>query len=102
MKRNGWVRTQVITTETIGAASFHESYQAKKIVELKEISSIATSLGAKKVAEKSLELAYDFDVKPFVMRDEEAINASYNFLNEYNVLVEPACGGGTFSSLFSF
>jgi len=92
MKRNGWVSTQVITTETIGAASFYESYQAKKIVELKEISSIATSLGAKKVTEKSLELAYDFDVRPFVMRDEEAINATYNFLNEYNVMVEPACG----------
>ena len=92
MKRNGWVSTQVITTETIGAASFYESYQAKKIIELKEISSITTSLGVKKVAKQSLKLAYEFDVLPFVMSDEEAINASYNFLNEYNVMVEPACG----------
>jgi L-serine/L-threonine ammonia-lyase len=92
MKRNEWEKTQVITTETIGAASFYESYKAKKIVELKEITSIATSLGAKKVAKKALELAHDFDVKPFLISDEEATKASLKFLDEYNVLVEPACG----------
>jgi L-serine/L-threonine ammonia-lyase len=92
MKRNGWTSTQVITTETIGAASFYESYQANKIIELNEISSIATSLGAKKVTEKSLELARELNVRPFIMNDEEAVKASFNFLNEYNVIVEPACG----------
>jgi len=92
MARNGWDKTQVITTETIGAASFYKSYHAKKIIELKEISSIATSLGAKKVAERSLDLAYNFDVNPFVMSDNEAVKASVEFLDEYKVLVEPACG----------
>jgi len=92
MKRNGWDKTQVITTETVGAASFYESYQAKKVVELKEITSIATSLGAKKITERSLELAYNLDVSPFVMSDDEAVRASLAFLDEYNVLVEPACG----------
>lgn len=92
MKRNGWESTQVITTETIGAASFYESFRAKKMVELKEITSVATSLGAKKVTVNSLELAHDFDVKPFVMTDKEAIKASLILLDEYSVLVEPACG----------
>ena len=92
MKRNGWDNTQVIATETAGAASFNESYQARKVVTLKEITSIATSLGAKKVADRALELAYELDVNPFVMSDEEAMQAALDFLDEYNVLVEPACG----------
>ncbi|WP_103072533.1 pyridoxal-phosphate dependent enzyme [Aquimarina sediminis] len=92
IKRNGWHETTVITTETIGAASFYKSYQAKEIVELDEIKTIATSLGAKKVAEKSLQLAYDLNVTPFMMSDNEAIRASLDFLDEYNVWVEPACG----------
>jgi len=92
MKRNGWHKTQVITTETSGAASFYESHKANKIIELKEISSVATSLGAKKVTPKSLELAHEFDIKPFTMSDEVAIKATQSFLSEYNVMVEPACG----------
>ncbi|WP_074407617.1 MULTISPECIES: pyridoxal-phosphate dependent enzyme [Aquimarina] len=92
MKKNGWENTQVITTETIGAASFYKSWQAKKIIELEEISSIATSLGAKKIAKKSLELASHFNVKPITVSDKEAVDASFNFLDEYNVIVEPACG----------
>ncbi len=93
IKRNGWSKTEVITTETEGASSFYQSYQANKIIELEEITSIATSLGAKKVARKSLELAYNHNgVSPFVLSDRDAVRASLNFLDEYNVLVEPACG----------
>lgn len=92
MKRNGWTTAQVITTETFGAASFYKSYQANELVELNEISTVATSLGAKKVAKKALELAQNFNVKPFLMSDQDAVNATRNFLNEYQVTVEAACG----------
>ena len=92
MKRNEWTDAQVITTETFGAASFYKSWHAKEIVELEEIATMATSLGAKKVAEQSLQSSYDFDVQPFIMSDEEATKATLSLLNEYNVMVEPACG----------
>ncbi len=92
MKRNGWQNTKVITAETEGAASFYESHKAGRQVELSKITSIATSLGAKKVAEKSLELAMDFDITPITMPDDKAVDAALAFLNEYNALVEPACG----------
>lgn len=92
MKKNGWTNTQVITTETIGAASFYESYQANKIVELEEIKTIATSLGAKKITTKALELAKEFTIKPVKVSDATALKASFDFLNEKSVLIEPACG----------
>ena len=92
MKRNGWVSTLVITTETFGAASFYESYHANKVIELDEIKTIATSLGAKKVTQRSLDLAQELNTKPFLMSDKDAVNSCLNFLDEYNTLVEPACG----------
>ena len=92
MKRNGWSTTQVITTETKGAASFYESWHAKKLVTLDHINTVATSLGAKCIAKKSLEMAKEFQVLPVLLSDEEAIEATEFFLKEYNVLVEPACG----------
>ena len=92
MKRNGWTTAQLITTETFGAASFYKSYQTNELVELNEISTVASSLGAKKVAKKALELAQNFNVKPFLMSDEDAVNATRVFFNEYNVTVEAACG----------
>lgn len=92
MKRNGWMDTEVITTETMGAASFYKSYHAKKRITLDEVKTVATSLGAKTVAKKSLELASDFKMHPHVMTDEEALNATRIFYEEYNFTVEAACG----------
>jgi L-serine/L-threonine ammonia-lyase len=92
LKRNGWQDTEIITTETIGAASFNASFQAQKIVELEKIDSIATSLGAKKIAEQTLILSREFNISPRIVSDSEAIAATKLFLKEYNVLVEPACG----------
>ena len=92
LKRNGWNSTTVIPAETVGAASFEASFSAGELVEIEAIRSIATSLGAKKVTQKALDLAADFKVQPFTMSDSEAVQSVLSFLDEYNVLVEPACG----------
>lgn len=92
MKKNGWTGSQVLTTETIGAASFYESWKANKVVSLKEISSVATSLGAKTITKQALTLSRDFDLLPVLVSDKEAIQATQQFFQEYNVMVEPACG----------
>jgi L-serine/L-threonine ammonia-lyase len=92
LKKYGWTKTQIITTETKGAASFYESFKANKIIELKEIKTVATTLGAKKITPMALELAKEFNIFPFVMDDEVAIEATTIFAKEYNTLVEPACG----------
>jgi len=92
MKRNGWNKATVVTAETEGAASFLKSWTEKKVIALDEIKTIAGSLAAKKVCLNAIEMANNFNVSPFIVSDAGAIKACGNFLNEYNVLVEPACG----------
>ncbi|NJN77194.1 MAG: pyridoxal-phosphate dependent enzyme [Saprospiraceae bacterium] len=92
MKRNGWEDVEVIAVETFGAASFHGSMTKNELIELDTIQTIATSLGAKKIATEAFKQAKEFNVTPFLVRDEDTVRAMFSFLNEYNVLVEPACG----------
>lgn len=91
MKKNGW-KSKVIAAETKGAASFAASHAAGKLVELDKIETIATSLGARKIAAETLEMSKNFDVDSYVISDQQALSAAGGFLNEYNTLVEPACG----------
>lgn len=101
MKRNGWNGATVVTAETEGAASFLKSWTQKKITELDAIKTIAGSLAAKKVCLNAIETAKDFNVTPFIVPDAETIKACGNFLNEYNVLVEPACGAALAYSYYA-
>ena len=91
MDRNGW-NSQVIAAETAGAASFAAAYKSGKLATLEKIDTIATSLGARQIASQTLELAKKKQVVPYVMSDQKALSAVDRFLDEYNVLVEPACG----------
>lgn len=90
--RNRWTHTQIITVETEGTGSLYASKQAGKRVTLPEISGIATSLGAKTIAEKAFEYAMDNRVSPVLVSDSDCINAIDRFAHEFRVLVEPACG----------
>lgn len=90
--RHNWRKVKVITAETAGAASFAKSHIAKEPIELEGITTIATSLGARKVTTKALEYASQFDVTPYVTDDQSAFKACQTFFDEYHTLVEPACG----------
>jgi len=92
LKRNHWSDVKITTVETTGAASFYESWKAQKVVELKEINTIANTLGAKRITEKALSLANQFQVTPLLVSDDEAVKASELFYKETSKKVEPACG----------
>jgi len=92
LKRNHWLDVKITTVETTGAASFYESWHAQKVIELKEINTIANTLGAKKITERALSLAKEIDIKPVLVSDEDAVNASQLFYKETSKKVEPACG----------
>jgi len=92
MDRNGWRDVPVLACETEGAASFAAAVAAGEIVELESITSVATSLGARAVAPKALELTRSHRITPYVVPDESAISACSRFLDDHRVLVEPACG----------
>jgi L-serine/L-threonine ammonia-lyase len=92
LRRNGMGHVPIVAAETAGADSLARSVSAGARVELDAISSVATSLGAKRVCEHAFELTRTADVRPAVVTDRAAIAACTRFLDDHRVLVEPACG----------
>lgn len=92
LHRNGWGDLPVIAVETAGAASFHAAQKAGHTVELEQITSIATSLGAKRVCEQALQWAKKHPIHSVVVSDASALSACERFLDDHRILVEPACG----------
>ena len=92
LERNGWSDTAVLAVETFGADSLYQSYKAGHLITLPDITSVAKSLGAKRVAAKTLENALTKKVFPCRAEDAAAIRACVRFADEHRVLVEPACG----------
>ncbi|KAI8904139.1 threonine dehydratase [Gorgonomyces haynaldii] len=83
----------VVAVETQGAASFHKSFEKRELVTLDGIHSIAKSLGAKTVAQGALDLSFKYgNVKSIVVSDKQALDAVKQFANDFQMLVEPACG----------
>lgn len=92
LKRNGWNDVPVLAVETEGAASLHAAMQAGQSVELARITSVATSLGAKRVADQALQCVATHPVHSHLVSDRDALLACERFLLDHRVLVEPACG----------
>jgi len=92
LKRNGWDDVPVLAVETEGAASLHAAVQAGHSVELERIASVATSLGAKRVADQALVCVREHPVQSVLVTDRAALEACEQFLSDHRVLVEPACG----------
>lgn len=92
MERHGWSDVEVFSVETEGAASFAESVKEGELVTLKSINTIATSLGAKRVANELFKWSQKRVITPIVVSDYAAVTACRKFLDDHRVLVEPACG----------
>ena len=92
LRRNGLRHVPVIAVETGGAASFAAALAAGDPVTLPAITSIATSLGARRVMPRLLELAREHPIVSVIVSDPQAVQACTRFADTTRVLVEPACG----------
>ncbi|MCX2863481.1 pyridoxal-phosphate dependent enzyme [Paucibacter sp. PLA-PC-4] len=92
LRRHGLNDIPVIAVETEGAASLHESLKAGKAVTLPAITSIATSLGARRVADEALRLAQLHPTHSVLVSDAQACGAAARLAEQMRVMVEPACG----------
>lgn len=90
--RNDWTKVPVIAVETEGADSLAQSVRAGYPVELAAITSIATSLGARRICDQAFSLSKKHPVRSIVVSDRAAVSACQKFLTDHRVLVEPACG----------
>jgi L-serine/L-threonine ammonia-lyase len=92
LQRNGMAHVPVIAVETEGAASYAAALAAGEPVTLPAITSIATSLGARRVMAHALALAQQHPIDSVVVSDRQAVQACSRFADTVRVLVEPACG----------
>lgn len=92
LHRNDWNDIPVFAVETTGAASFHAALSAGHTVELEQITSIATTLGAKRVCEKAFQWSKHHPIHSVLVSDQSALSACERFLADQRILVEPACG----------
>lgn len=92
MTRNGWDDVPLVAVETEGAACYSASVAAGESVSLPEITSIATSLGAKSPCQQAVDWARRHPIRCEVVSDAAAVAACLRFLDEHRVVVEPACG----------
>lgn len=92
LRRNGGDDIPIVAVETEGAASFHAAIEAGHPVELERITSIATSLGAKRVCERARQWSQERPIHSVVVSDASALAACERFLADHRLLVEPACG----------
>ncbi len=88
----GWTDIPMLAVETEGTASFAAAVRADGLVTLDRVDSVATTLGARKVAAKALEWTKRHPITPWQVTDREAVDACVRFAGEHRVLVEPACG----------
>ncbi|MEI2296575.1 pyridoxal-phosphate dependent enzyme [Ensifer sp. MJa1] len=92
LERNGLGDIPIVAAETEGTASFAASFKAGALVELRSVTGVATSLGARKVCARAFEISQTRPVECAVVSDAVAIDACNRFLDDHRVVVEPACG----------
>jgi L-serine/L-threonine ammonia-lyase len=88
----GWTDVPIVAVETEGASSYAQSVQADRLITLERITSIATTLGARTVAQQALDWTRRHPIVPWVISDRAAVDACLRFADDHRVLVEPACG----------
>ncbi|RLV87630.1 L-serine dehydratase [Meyerozyma sp. JA9] len=87
--------SDVFLVETNQAPTLHETIKAGKVVTLKSVNSLATSLACSSLSYQSLANYNDqskVKTHSASIDDLEAIKGSVNFYRNYGVPVEPACG----------
>jgi L-serine/L-threonine ammonia-lyase len=92
LRRHGLDHVPIVAVETTGAASLRAAIDAGELVTLDAITTVATSLGARRVCDQALQWTRERPVQSVVVSDAEALQACERFLADHRMLVEPACG----------
>lgn len=92
LSQSGWKDVDIITCETEGAASYARALDAGKPVDIGTINSIASSLGARQVAQAAFKASQSFKVIPYTCTDSQALDSCFQFAKDHGAVVGPACG----------
>ena len=92
LARHGLDEVAIVAVETEGAASFARAVEAGHPVTLERIETIASSLGARRVADAAFAWSQRRRIVPVTVSDPDAVRACKRFADDHLALVEPACG----------
>jgi len=92
LDRHGLKDTTILAVETEGAASFAGAVAAGELITLEKITTIASTLGAKRVTGQALDWAKRRPITPVIVSDADAVRGIARFADDHQCLVEPACG----------
>ncbi|MEG1548102.1 MAG: pyridoxal-phosphate dependent enzyme [Clostridia bacterium] len=92
LDRNGWSDVPIIAVEVEGAPKFRRALEAGHPVELEHIDTLANTLAGRIVSAQTLEYAKTHNVTSHLVSDERAANAVVQFIEDFRILVELACG----------
>ncbi|OWQ48191.1 serine dehydratase [Roseateles noduli] len=95
----GWQDVPLVAAETLGADSLNAAIAAGELVTLDAITSLATSLGARRVSERAFAWTKEHPVVATTVTDAEAVQACLDVAKEHRVIVEPACGAAVAATL---
>ena len=90
--RNGWSDVPVIACEVEGAPKFNLSLKAGKPIYLDEIHTLANTLAGKTVSPESIAYAKNHNIISYLTGDANAAHAVFEFIDDFRVIVELACG----------
>jgi L-serine/L-threonine ammonia-lyase len=96
----GW-SSKVIAVETEGANCYELAAIEGKPVSLSRITSIAKSLGADRIPDKIWNKSVELGVVSRTVTDDQAIMGVKSIMEEFNCLVDPACGAAYAAALSS-
>ena len=92
LHQRGMDGTAIIAVETTGAASLARAMEAGAPVTLDRLDTIASSLGARRVADEAFAWTQRRTIVPVAVSDADAVRACARFADDHLALVEPACG----------
>lgn len=88
-----WTQTRILALETHGADALNKSLAEGKQITLPGITSLATSLGAVRVSDRTYELASTRkQVTSWVFSDAEAAMGCWRLADDERLMVELGCG----------
>jgi L-serine/L-threonine ammonia-lyase len=92
LARHGLDGAVIVAVETTGAAALARSMEVGEQVTLGRIETIASSLGARRVADAAFAWSQSRPMVSVVVSDADAVRACARFADDHLALVEPACG----------
>lgn len=92
LEKHNWVDVPILSVEPFGAPKFHDSLKENRLITLDKVATVATSLATKTVTSEALIWAQKHPTIPWLVSDDAALNACYQFADDHKILVEPSCG----------